>query len=130
MPDPIRVLAWSEMTEPKEVYPEGINGAIAAHLQGLPDMEVRIARLDDPDQGVSEEALARTDVLLWFGHVRHGHVSSESVDRVVRHVKERGMGYLPLHSSHYAQPLKQLTGTSGSWRAYVENGKPAKILVV
>jgi trehalose utilization protein len=130
MPDPIRVLAWSEMTEPREVYPQGINGAIADHLRGLPDMEVRTAALDDAGQGVSEEALARTDVLLWFGHVRHGQVSAESVARVVRHVKERGMGYLPLHSSHYSQPLKQLTGTSGSWRDYVENGKPARILVV
>jgi trehalose utilization protein len=40
------------------------------------------------------------------------------------------MGFLPLHSSHYSKPLKQLTGTSGSWRDYVENGKPARIMVV
>src|SRR5205823_6199252 len=126
----MRVLAWSELSEPKRVYPNGISGALAQHLSSLPDMEVRTASIDDPDQGVSDAALAQTDVLLWFGHVKHGQVAQASVDRVVRHVKERGMGFLPLHSSHYSKPLKQLTGTSGSWRTYVENGKPARILVV
>src|SRR4026208_2388861 len=101
MSDKIRVLAWSELSAPKQVYPNGISGALAEHLGGLPDMEVRTASADDPGQGVSEAALAETDVLLWFGHVKHGQVKQESVDRVVRHVKERGMGYLPLHSSHY-----------------------------
>jgi trehalose utilization protein len=130
MGDRIRVLAWSELSEPKRVYPNGISGALAEHLGGLPDMEVRTASIDETDQGVSESALAQTDVLLWFGHVKHGQVAQASVDRVVRAVKERGMGFLPLHSSHYSKPLKQLTGTSGSWRDYVENGKPARILVV
>jgi len=41
MTDKIRVLAWSELSEPKEVYPNGISGALAEHLRGLPDMEVR-----------------------------------------------------------------------------------------
>src|SRR5947209_20025742 len=124
MSDRIRVLAWSELSEPKQVYPNGISGALAAHLRELPDIEVRTASIDDPEQGVPEAALAQTDVLLWFGHVKHGQVSQESVDRVLRHGKERGMGFLPLHSSHYSKPLKQLTGTSGPWRAYVENGLP------
>jgi trehalose utilization protein len=130
MSEKIRVLAWSEMSEPKAVYPNGISGALAEHLEGQADMAVRTASIDDPDQGVPEAALAQTDVLLWFGHVKHGQVSQESVDRILRHVKERGMGFLPLHSSHYSKPLKQLTGTSGSWRAYVENGLPARIMVV
>jgi trehalose utilization protein len=129
MSDRIRVLAWSELTEPKQVYPNGISGALAEHLGSRPDIDARTASIDDPDQGVSDAVLAQTDVLLWFGHVKHKQVTQESVDRVVRHVKERGMGFLPLHSSHYSKPLKQLTGTSGSWRDYVENGKPARILV-
>jgi trehalose utilization protein len=128
--DPIRVLAWSELSEPKDVYPNGISGALAEHLQAAEGITAKTASLDDPDQGVSDAALAETDVLLWFGHVRHGQVSQDSVDRILRHVKERGMGFLPLHSSHYSKPLQQLTGTSGSWRDYVENGKSARLLVV
>jgi trehalose utilization protein len=126
----IRVLAWSEQSEPRQVYPNGISGALAEHLGSQADMQVRTASIDDADQGVSDAALAQTDVLLWFGHVKHDKVTQDSVDRVLRHVKERGMGFLPLHSSHYSKPLKQLTGTSGSWRNYVENGKPARLLVV
>ena len=106
MSDKIRVLAWSELSEPKDVYPNGISGALAAHLRGLPDIEVRTASLNDTEQGVSDAALAQTDVLIWFGHVKHGQVA------------------------HYSKPLKQLTGTSGSWRTYVENGKPARLIVV
>ena len=84
MSERIRVRAWSELTEPKQVYPNGISGALAEHLGSQPDMEVRTASIEDPDQGVSEADLERTDVLLWFGHVKHGQVTQESVDRVVR----------------------------------------------
>ena len=129
MSEKIRVLAWSEQSEPRNVYPNGISGALAEHLGGQSDMQVRTASIDDAEQGVSDAALAETDVLLWFGHVKHDKVTQESVDRVLRHVKERGMGFLPLHSSHYSKPLRQLTGTSGSWRSYVENGKPARLRV-
>ena len=57
MSERIRVLAWSELSEPKRVYPNGISGALAEHLGSLPDMEVRTASLDDPDQGVRLQAL-------------------------------------------------------------------------
>src|SRR5690242_5145804 len=92
MSEKIRVLAWSELTEPKDVYPKGSRGALAEHLGGLGDLEERTAGRGDPDQGVPEAALAETDVLIWCGHVKHGQVSQESVDRVLRHVKQRGMG--------------------------------------
>lgn len=130
MSDKIMVLAWSELTEPKEVYPNGINGALAEYLSLFGDMEVETGNINEPEQGLSEERLSRTDVLIWFGHVRHNDVTDEAVERVVRHVKERGMGYLALHSSHFAKPLKALLGTSCAWRTYVEDGKPGFIKVV
>jgi trehalose utilization protein len=126
----IRVIAWSERSEPEAVYPEGINGALAEYLNTRPGIEAVVASLADPEQGVPEEALAAADVLMWFGHVRHGEVSPETVERVCRHVRERGLGYLALHSSHFALPLKELLGTSCAWRAYVEDGKPGHIRVV
>ena len=126
----IRVIAWSERSEPEGVYPQGINGALAEHLNTRPGIEAVVASLGEPDQGVSEEALAAAEVLMWFGHVRHGEVSGETVERVCRHVRERGLGYLALHSSHFALPLKALLGTSCAWRAYVEDGKPGHIRVV
>jgi len=125
----IRVLAWSEFSEPAAVYPKGIHGALAEHLSTRPGITAATAQLDDPDQGLSDRALAETDVLLWFGHKRHGQVTDDAVARVVHAVKERGMGYLALHSSHFAKPLKALLGTSCAWRAYVHDGKPGRILV-
>ena len=81
-PKPIRVLAWSERSEPKEVYPQGINGQFAAFLQSEADMQVTVANLQDAEQGLSELALAKTDVLIWFGHKNHALVTDESVERV------------------------------------------------
>src|SRR5690606_39570902 len=45
-----------------------------------------IALLDDPGHGLSEEVLARTDVLTWWGHTAHDEVSDEVAERVQRHV--------------------------------------------
>lgn len=126
---PIRVLAWSEVSEPPSVYPKGIHGALADHLNTCPDISARTAQMGDPDQGLAEAALREADVLIWFGHVRHDRVTDQTVARVVKHVKERGMGYLPLHSSHFARPLKALLGTTCALRAWAEDGKPAHILV-
>ena len=127
--DAVRVLAWSEMSEPANVYPKGINGALADHLNTCNGITAKTAQLGDPEQGVSEAALAETDVVMWFGHVKHGDVTDETVARVVKAVKDRGVGYLALHSSHFAKPLKALLGTACSFRAYVHDGKPARILV-
>jgi len=125
----IRVLAWSERTEPTSVYPNGINGALADHLNSSRGIVARTAQLDDLNQGVSEEALGETDVLIWFGHVRHEEVNDSTVSRIVAAVKERGMGYLALHSSHWAKPNMALMGTACGWRDYVFDGKPGRIFV-
>jgi trehalose utilization protein len=138
----IHVLAWSERSEPVEVYPRGINGAIAEIFATQRGIEVTAANLLDPEQGLSEEALAETDVLVWFGHRSHAAVSDEAVERVVRHVTERGMGFLPLHSAHVARPFQELMrrkaaelglhldGRVGNWGAVRNEGKPEQVRVV
>src|SRR5262249_15035020 len=58
-----------------------------------------------------------------------------TIKRIVTHVKGRGMGYLPLHSSHFALPFKALLNEIapvkdvGAWRAYNNDGKPTQISV-
>ncbi|MCC6446527.1 MAG: ThuA domain-containing protein [Armatimonadetes bacterium] len=128
--DSIRVLAWSERTEPKEVYPEGINGAVARLLNGCKGVTAVTSALSDPEQGVSRKALDDCDVLVWFGHMKHEKVSDETVERIVKAVKENGMGFLGLHSTHFARPYRALMGTTCAWRTYVEDGKSALIRVV
>ncbi len=138
----IQVMAWSERSEPVDVYPRGINGAIQELLKTDRQTTVTIANLLDPEQGLSEAALAKTDVLVWFGHRSHGAVSVERVERVVRHIKERGMGFLPLHSAHYCRPFQELmrmkaeeagvklAGIPGAWGRVRNEGKPETIRVL
>ena len=62
----------------------GIHGAIAEGLADLlgTDARIRTATLADPEHGLSEEVLAETDVLLWWGHIAHDQVADEVVERV------------------------------------------------
>ena len=126
---PIRVLCWSERTEKESVYPTGINGAVAQALNAAGGFETRESRLQEPDQGLSDADLDWADVLTWFGHGKHREVEDAAVDRVVRHVRERGMGFIPLHSSHHSKPFKAVldhTGNLGGWR---EDGRPSIVYV-
>src|SRR5208283_4474218 len=129
-----RVVVWSEGTASKDegskkVYPEDINTAVAEGLKPLADWEVITASLDDPDQGLSEERLQGTAVLMWWGHKRHGDVKRELVNRINTRVREEGMGFIGLHSAHFSAPFKKLMGTECSWREYVADGTSAKIIV-
>ena len=124
-----RVVVWSEGTAPKNVYPKDVNTAIAEGLQPLADWEIITANLSDPDQGLNDERLNQTDVLIWWGHQKHGEVQDDLVNRIERRVKEQGMGFLSLHSSHFAKPYKKLMGTRCSWRDYKADGTSAKITV-
>jgi trehalose utilization protein len=129
-PKKIRVLLWSEQTEPRDVYPSGINGALAEYLRQFPDIEVKTAGLADPGAGLDESVLAQTDVLIWFDHRKRGAVPDEAVARIVNHVRERGMGFIGLHSAHHSKPLKKLLDATGSWGSYVDHGKPEQMWIV
>ena len=125
-----RVLVWSEGTAPADkVYPKDVNQAMADGLQDLEGWDVVVASLNDPEQGLSEARLASTDVLIWWGHKRHGDVKDALVERIVRRVKDQGMGFLSIHSSHFAKPYKKLMGTACSWREYKADGTSARVIV-
>jgi len=123
------VVVWSEGTAPKTVYPNDINGAIAEGLKELKDWEVVKANLSDPNQGLTDELLKRTDVLIWWGHQKHAQVKDQLVDKIVKRVKEDGMGFISLHSSHFAKPNRKLMGTPCSWKAYVGDSTTLKVTV-
>lgn len=119
----IRALVWNENVHERKnpvvarIYPEGIHGTIAAALNGAGGIEAATATLEQPDHGLTEERLADTDVLLWWGHAHHGEVADEVVERVARHVWS-GMGFIALHSAHFSKPFKRLLGSpcNLTWR--------------
>jgi trehalose utilization protein len=130
----IRALVWGENVheqknaEVRRIYPEGMHSTIAAALRKDKGIEAETATLQDPEHGLPEERLARTDVLLWWGHAAHGQVADQVVDRVQRHVWE-GMGLIVLHSGHFSKIFKRLMGTPCSlkWR---EAGELERIWVI
>jgi trehalose utilization protein len=113
------VVVWSEGTAPKNVYPNDINTAVAEGLKkSLTGWDVVVANLTDADQGLPDSLLAKCDVLIWWGHKKHKAVNAALVEKVVKRVKEEGMGFIALHSSHFAEPNKKLMGTACTWGVY------------
>jgi trehalose utilization protein len=112
----------------KEVYPDGMHTVIAGALRSKGLVEVRMATLDEPDHGLTEEVLANTDVLFWWGHMAHQDVSDVIVERVYRRVME-GMGLIVLHSGHFSKIFRKLLGTSCNlkWR---EIGEKERLWIV
>lgn len=115
MSQAIRVTVWNEFRHEKvhpevaAIYPDGIHRAIAAGLES--NYTVRTATLDEPEHGLSEDVLDETDVLIWWGHMAHGDVQDEIVERVHKRVLQ-GMGMVVLHSGHFSKIFKKLMGTS------------------
>lgn len=111
-----RVTVWHEYRHEKknpkvsELYPDGMHKPIANYLreQGL---QVQTATLDEPEHGLTEDVLENTDVLTWWGHMAHGEVADEIVDRVHKRVIN-GMGLIVLHSGHFSKIFKKLMGTT------------------
>jgi trehalose utilization protein len=115
---PIRVTVWHEFrhekTKPEvaKIYQQGMHEAIASHLRKMDDLKVGTATLDEPEHGLTQKVVDATDVMLWWGHVAHGEVKDEIVERVFKRVVLGGMGLVVLHSGHFSKIFKRLMGTS------------------
>jgi len=113
----IKVTVWNEFRHEKsndaiaKIYPNGMHGAIADALNAAKGIAARTATLDEPDHGLTDEVLAGTDVMTWWGHMAHGEVRDEIVAKVHRRVLE-GMGIVILHSGHFSKIFRKLMGTT------------------
>ena len=129
----LNVTVWNEYRHEKvhekvaEVYPNGIHNAIADALKDK-GFNVGTATLDEPEHGLTDEVLSKTDVLIWWGHMAHREVQDEIVNRVQKRVWE-GMGLIVLHSGHFSKIFTKLMGTycNLKWR---EVGEKERIFVV
>ena len=128
-PEKLRVLAWSEGTAPRSVYPGDVDGAIGDHLRRLPGLDVRQARLTDPSAGSPTEALDATDVLIWWGRLRHADVPEARARAVADRVRAGKLGFVALHASCGSKPFQDLMGCTcepGGWR---DDGRPERVTI-
>jgi len=123
------VTVWNEFIHEKasaavgRIYPQGIHEAVAQALRNELGgaVAVRTATLEEPQHGLTEEVLAATDVLFWWGHAAHDRVEDIVVQRVHGRVLA-GMGLVALHSAHASKIFRRLMGTSCMlrWREAAE----------
>lgn len=110
---PLNVLVWSEGTEVGDAYPNGLNATVAERLNDDAHVVARTGSLDDPDQGASAETLEWADAVTWWGHLEHDAVTDATVDRITDRVRAGDLGFVALHSGHYARPFTSLVDASG-----------------
>ncbi|OMF75952.1 ThuA domain-containing protein [Paenibacillus glucanolyticus] len=131
----IKVTVWNEYRHERHneqvasIYPNGIHRAIADHLEGVEGLEVATAVLDEPDHGLTDERLANTDVLLWWGHLAHDEVRDEIVEKVRQRVLD-GMGLIVLHSGHGSKIFSKLLGTNTGMLKWRDDGEIERLWVV
>lgn len=125
----IKVTIWHEFFQENvwkqetilEHYPDGIHKYIEGFLKDDYDVKTITQYNTDGElnenAGITRELLDDTDVMLWWGHCKHGEVPDEAVAMVTDAVR-RGMGIIFLHSAHHSKPFKALMGTSCNlhWR--------------
>jgi hypothetical protein len=106
----VRVLVWDEQQpEQKQAYGDRFLGeTIAAHLGTRPGFSIKHAGLDAVEQGLDEATLNATDVIIWWGHKKHGVVKDEFVERIVSRVKSGKLALIALHSAHWSKPFVRL----------------------
>ncbi|WP_298843584.1 ThuA domain-containing protein [uncultured Roseobacter sp.] len=118
----IQAVVWGENVHEKkssivaDLYPDGMHNCIADALR-TGGIDATTATLQEPEHGLPQSRLDRTDVLLWWGHAAHGDVDDAVVDRVADAVCA-GMGLIVLHSAHFSKIFKKLMGTpcNLTWR--------------
>lgn len=116
----IKVTVWNEFRHEKTkenvkaIYPNGLHAVIADFLGKNEDITVRLAALDDEYQGLPDEVLEDTDVLIWWGHMAHKEVDDELVKKIQQRVYLGKMGLIALHSGHHSKVFKAVIGTNGN----------------
>lgn len=131
----IHVTVWNEYRHERHdvrianVYPQGIHRAIADFLEQDVRFEVSTAVLDEPEHGLTDEVLAATDVLIWWGHVAHREVQDDIVEKVRQRVLD-GMGIIVLHSGHASKIFQSLLGTNTSLLKWRDDGEKERLWVM
>lgn len=133
----IQVTIWNEFVHEQEknavgdlirtFYPHGIHHTLAENLKA-DDLEITPVSLDMPSQGLPDEVLDNTDVLIWWGHCAHAQVEDALVAKIHSRILH-GMGLIVLHSGHFSKIFRQVLGTQCRLR-WREIGEKERVWVV
>ncbi len=133
----LKVTIWNEYVHEQEnnavgayirsIYPEGIHRYLARVL-AADDLDITPVSLDMPEQGLPDELLNNTDVLLWWGHCAHAKVDDALVDKIQKRVLS-GMGLIVMHSGHLSKIFRRMMGTACRLR-WREVGEKERLWVV
>lgn len=129
---PLRVVVWDEQQPAqKQAYENFLGNAIAEHLSKQAGLRVVSAHLDQPDKGLPASLLDTTDVLIWWGHVRHNEISHELARDIVARIKRGDLALIALHSAHWSAPFMEAMNErtrEDARRRYPDppNGPPVK----
>jgi trehalose utilization protein len=105
-PKTIRVAVWDErQPKQKQMYENFLGNHIADYLGKQEGFSVRSVGMDDANQGLSDELLDNSDVLIWWGHVRQADISFKTAKRVVDRTKAGKLNLIILHSAHWSTPF-------------------------
>jgi trehalose utilization protein len=111
----------------RAIYPNGIHGVIKSFLEKDSAIgTIRCATLADHKAVLTQEVLDDTDVLIWWGHMKHHEVDDAVVSAVVKRVLD-GMGFIALHSGHASKPFGRLLGTETHLLRWREAGEKARL---
>lgn len=128
----IRVVVWDEQQPAqKQAYENFLGNAIAAHLTKQPGLRVISANINEPEKGLPATLLDTTDVLIWWGHVRHNEITSAMAKDIVARVKSGQLAFIGLHSAHWSAPFVEAMNErtrDDARRRYPDppNGPPVK----
>lgn len=127
----IRILVWDEGTAPPSTYAGGLGAAIAAGLREAGGGAVTVTGPLDPDQGTSPAVLAEADVLVWWSHhATAAALTDRAAARVAAAVRDRGVGFVALHSAYLGKPFRLLMGTPCVVAGGEDAGLPESVKVV
>ena len=128
----IRVVVWDEQQPAqKQAYENFLGNAIADHLSKQPGLRVISANINQPEKGLPASLLDSTDVLVWWGHVRHNEITPEMARDIVARVKSGQLAFIGLHSAHWSAPFVEAMNErtrDDAKRRYPDppNGPPVK----
>lgn len=109
-----------------EVYPDGIHAVLddALSAEGY---DTRTALWSEPENGLPQEVVDDTDVLLWWSHVEFAE--GDVINRVADAVAD-GMGLIVLHSARRSRLFRNILGTGCDVRGYRDADETERVWVV